>query len=129
MGAPGLVLFEVYLFGGAPCVSWGRTQELESVGIRLNKRPPNISFKIKKTGGVRFNSMVRLSCALAACALRSTLCPCGQVDCTHMNEKLCKTICQEYSECLHDLVKSDCGGMIVADCVCCRDPQRRRAVP
>lgn len=33
------------------------TQELESVGIRLNRPPPAISFKKKKTGGVSFNSM------------------------------------------------------------------------
>lgn len=32
-------------------------RELEAVGIRLNKKPPNISFKIKKTGGIKFNSM------------------------------------------------------------------------
>lgn len=30
-------------------------RELESVGIRLNKEPPNIYFKIKKTGGVKFS--------------------------------------------------------------------------
>ena len=33
------------------------TAELESVGIRLNRDPPAISFKKKKTGGVSFNSM------------------------------------------------------------------------
>ncbi|CAH2353941.1 ribosome-interacting GTPase 2 [[Candida] railenensis] len=31
--------------------------ELESMGIRLNKERPNISIKIKKTGGVKMNSM------------------------------------------------------------------------
>ena len=31
-------------------------KELESVGIRLNKRRPNIYFKIKKGGGLSFNS-------------------------------------------------------------------------
>lgn len=32
--------------------------ELEAVGIRLNKQPPNISFIIKKGGGVSYNSVV-----------------------------------------------------------------------
>lgn len=32
-------------------------RELEAVGIRLNKRPPNVYFKIKKTGGLKFNAM------------------------------------------------------------------------
>ena len=27
--------------------------ELESVGLRLNKRPPNVTLKLKKAGGVR----------------------------------------------------------------------------
>ena len=35
--------------------------ELESTGIRLNKNPPDIYFKKKKTGGIKFNSMVPLS--------------------------------------------------------------------
>lgn len=37
--------------------------ELESVGIRLNKQKPNIYFKIKKGGGLSFNS----TCALTKC--------------------------------------------------------------
>ena len=36
-------------------------KELESVGIRLNKRRPNIYFKEKKTGGLSFNSMCTLT--------------------------------------------------------------------
>ncbi|XP_055955156.1 developmentally-regulated GTP-binding protein 2 [Patella vulgata] len=36
-------------------------KELEAVGIRLNKRRPNIYFKHKKGGGVSFNSMVPLT--------------------------------------------------------------------
>jgi len=36
-------------------------RELESVGIRLNQRPPNIYFKQKKAGGISFNSTVPLS--------------------------------------------------------------------
>lgn len=35
--------------------------ELESVGIRLNTRPPNIYFKQKKGGGISFNSTVPLT--------------------------------------------------------------------
>jgi len=35
--------------------------ELETVGIRLNKRKPNIYFKIKKAGGVSFNSTLTLT--------------------------------------------------------------------
>jgi len=35
--------------------------ELESVGIRLNKRPPDIYFKIKPTGGIAFNSTLPLT--------------------------------------------------------------------
>lgn len=48
-------------------------QELESVGIRVNRPPPNIYFKLKKTGGVTFNSTVEL---------------------THINEKLVRDILQ-----------------------------------
>lgn len=33
-------------------------EELEAVGIRLNKQRPNIYFKPKKTGGLKINSMV-----------------------------------------------------------------------
>ena len=33
------------------------TRELESVGIRLNRDPPNVFFKRKKTGGVSFSSI------------------------------------------------------------------------
>lgn len=35
--------------------------ELESVGMRLNKEPPNIYFRKKKTGGVKFSSIVPLT--------------------------------------------------------------------
>ena len=35
--------------------------ELESVGIRLNTRKPNIYFKQKKAGGIKFNSTVALT--------------------------------------------------------------------
>jgi len=36
-------------------------KELETCGIRLNKRKPNIYFKIKKGGGVTFNSTITLT--------------------------------------------------------------------
>ena len=35
--------------------------ELESVGLRLNREPPNIYFRRKKTGGVKFASMLPLT--------------------------------------------------------------------
>ncbi|CAH8639242.1 unnamed protein product [Heterobilharzia americana] len=50
--------------------------ELEAVGIRLNKRKPNIYFKPKKTGGLKMTSMVPL---------------------TKMSEKMTQIILQEYS--------------------------------
>ena len=34
--------------------------ELEAVGIRLNQSFPNVSFKIKKAGGISFNATVKL---------------------------------------------------------------------
>ncbi|CAG2231123.1 K06944 [Mytilus edulis] len=37
------------------------TMELESVGIRLNRRKPNIYFKPKKGGGISFNSTLTLT--------------------------------------------------------------------
>ena len=37
------------------------TAELESVGIRLNTRPPDINIRIKKTGGVSLNAMCELT--------------------------------------------------------------------
>ncbi|CAI5460991.1 unnamed protein product [Closterium sp. Yama58-4] len=51
------------------------TKELEAVGLRLNKQPPNIYFKKKKTGGISFNSTGPL---------------------THIDEKLCYQILHEY---------------------------------
>lgn len=50
-------------------------KELESVGIRLNKKKPNIYFKIKKGGGISFNS----TCIL-----------------TKIDEKLVQLILHEY---------------------------------
>jgi len=35
--------------------------ELEAVGIRLNRKPPQIYFKRQKTGGIKFSSMVTLT--------------------------------------------------------------------
>ena len=37
------------------------TREMESMGIRLNRSPPNIYFKKKKTGGLTINSVVPLT--------------------------------------------------------------------
>ena len=50
-------------------------KELESVGIRLNQRKPNIYFKQKKAGGISFNS----TCSL-----------------TRVDEKLVQMILHEY---------------------------------
>jgi ribosome-interacting GTPase 1 len=50
-------------------------RELDSVGIRLNTAPPNIYFKIKKAGGISFNSTMTL---------------------THVDEKLVYLILHEY---------------------------------
>ena len=35
-------------------------KELETVGLRLNKTPPNVYFKPKKTGGIKFNVSISL---------------------------------------------------------------------
>mmetsp|Transcript_2535 Transcript_2535/g.5652 ORF Transcript_2535/g.5652 Transcript_2535/m.5652 type:complete len:398 (+) Transcript_2535:177-1370(+) len=51
------------------------TRELESVGIRLNRSPPNIYFKRRKTGGLSINSTVAL---------------------THLDDKMIARILQEY---------------------------------
>jgi hypothetical protein len=36
-------------------------KELTTVGLRLNQSPPDISFKIKPTGGIKFNTTVKLT--------------------------------------------------------------------
>jgi len=36
-------------------------KELETVGIRLNKRPPDVVFRKKTSGGIRFSSTVKLT--------------------------------------------------------------------
>lgn len=64
------------------------TNELESVGIRLNQRPPNITIKVKKTGGVTLNAMCEL---------------------THLDTKLVRNILHEYK--IHNadvLCREDC---------------------
>jgi len=65
------------------------TYELESVGIRINKKPPNISFKPKKTGGVHYSTMVENT--------------------QGVDFELVKKICQEYK--VHNcdiLFRGDC---------------------
>ena len=37
------------------------SRELEMVGLRLNQDPPDVNFVVTKTGGLRFNSTVRLT--------------------------------------------------------------------
>jgi ribosome-interacting GTPase 1 len=64
------------------------TRELEAVGIRLNRSPPRIYLKPKKTGGVHFNSTVPL---------------------THLDDKLVYRVMQEYK--MHNadiLFQEDC---------------------
>lgn len=51
------------------------TRELESVGLRLNRSPPNVTFKKKKTGGMTITSLVPL---------------------THLDEKMIHRIFAEY---------------------------------
>lgn len=60
-------------------------KELHNVGIRLNKQPPNIYFKLKKGGGLSFNATCKL---------------------TILSEALCRTILHEYSTCAHSLSHS-----------------------
>ncbi|CDK27275.1 unnamed protein product [Kuraishia capsulata CBS 1993] len=50
-------------------------RELESVGIRLNKPKPNIHFKIKKAGGVKYNATSPSK---------------------HLNDKICSAILRDY---------------------------------
>eukprot|EP00055_Hartaetosiga_balthica_P001890 m.2160 g.2160 ORF g.2160 m.2160 type:complete len:367 (-) comp1731_c0_seq1:278-1378(-) len=64
------------------------TEELRTCGIRLNTNPPNVSFKVKKGGGVSFNATVPL---------------------TRIDERLVKTILHEYR--IHNaevLFREDC---------------------
>ena len=64
------------------------TRELETMGIRLNRDPPQLSFKKKKTGGLTINSTVPL---------------------TLIDEKMVQKVCQEYK--IHNadlLFKEDC---------------------
>jgi len=62
--------------------------ELEAVGIRLNKQPPNIYFKKKATGGINFTHTVPL---------------------THCHERLLQLVLHEYKIFNADIVfRSDC---------------------
>ncbi|CAB0032611.1 unnamed protein product [Trichogramma brassicae] len=72
-------------------------KELESVGIRLNKRKPNIYFKIKKGGGISFNS----TCIL-----------------TKVDEKLVQMILHEYKIFNAEvLFREDCGADELIDVI------------
>ncbi|XP_045477267.1 developmentally-regulated GTP-binding protein 2 [Harmonia axyridis] len=73
-------------------------KELESVGIRLNKRKPNIYFKLKKGGGLSFNST----------------CPLTKVD-----EKLVQMILHEYKMFNAEvLFREDCSADELIDVIC-----------
>jgi small GTP-binding protein len=63
-------------------------RELHSVGLRLNQQRPNIYFKVKKGGGISFNSTCKL---------------------THLNERLVSAVLREYK--IHNaevLIREDC---------------------
>lgn len=63
-------------------------KELESVGIRLNKKPPQIYLKQKRMGGLNFTHTVPL---------------------THCREKLVMTVLHEYKIFNADVVfRDDC---------------------
>ncbi|KAJ9075114.1 Ribosome-interacting GTPase 2 [Entomophthora muscae] len=63
-------------------------RELEAVGLRLNKRPPNIYFKVKKGGGIAFNATCKL---------------------THLNERLAYQILHDYKIFNAELlIREDC---------------------
>jgi ribosome-interacting GTPase 1 len=51
--------------------------ELEAVGIRLNTQLPNVSFKVKKAGGISFNATLKL---------------------TKLDQKMVQNILHDYSE-------------------------------
>lgn len=73
-------------------------RELESVGIRLNKKKPNIYFKIKKGGGLSFN---------ATCAL------------TKIDEKMVQMILHEYKIFNAEvLFREDCSADELIDVIC-----------
>lgn len=73
-------------------------KELESVGIRLNKQKPNIYFKIKKGGGLSFNST----------------CPLTKID-----EKLVQMILHEYKIFNAEvLFREDCSADELIDVIC-----------
>ena len=74
------------------------TRELEAVGMRLNRRPPRIYFKKKKTGGIAFNATVPLT--------------------KGMDQALCQRILQEYK--IHNaevLFREDCGADELIDVI------------
>jgi uncharacterized protein len=63
-------------------------RELEAVGIRINKSPPDVYFRQKKSGGIAYTAVVPL---------------------THLNEKMVYMILKEYK--VHNadvLVREDC---------------------
>ncbi|XP_023311944.1 developmentally-regulated GTP-binding protein 2 [Anoplophora glabripennis] len=73
-------------------------KELESVGIRLNKKKPNIYFKVKKGGGISFNST----------------CPLTKID-----EKLVQMILHEYKIFNAEvLFREDCTADELIDVIC-----------
>jgi ribosome-interacting GTPase 1 len=76
-------------------------KELEAVGIRLNKRPPDIYFKIKKGGGLSINSMLTL---------------------TKISERMVQLILHEYS------IPSFSTSVLIISIINCHKPQIRLCV-
>ncbi|KAH7829806.1 putative Developmentally-regulated GTP-binding protein 2 [Monocercomonoides exilis] len=60
---------------GHPNQSKLLTEELETMGIRINRKPPHVSFKAKSSGGVSFTSTVPL---------------------THLDERFIKQLLHDY---------------------------------
>ncbi len=63
------------------------TRELEAVGMRLNRSPPNIYFKKRKTGGISITSVVPMTnmdekMVMRILQVRDTMC-----------ESLCVCVC------------------------------------
>lgn len=60
--------------------------ELEGFGIRLNKKPPNITFKKKDKGGINFTTSVQVSnLSRLPCTMH------GMPYTTHLDMNLCVT--------------------------------------
>lgn len=72
-------------------------KELEGVGIRLNKEPPNIVVRKKDKGGISVTNVSLLSCDVAAIYINSMEIPAMQtVPLTQIDADVVKAVCNEY---------------------------------